>query len=356
MTLQFGDGRRWLAVVAQAAILASLLGACGDAKSSGSGAGGSSASPSLARELKSNLKIAFLPKQVNNLYFAAADAGGKAAVEEFSGVYREVGPNSATEGQAQFVAQLVRDGQNAIVTSAQDPSAMCDELKRAMAAKVAVVTYDSDTNQECRNIFVNQASAEAIGRTEIKLLAKQLNYEGEIAILSAAQSATNQNTWIKYMQEELTKSEYSKMKLVKIAYGDDDAAKSTSETQALLRDYPNLKGIIAPTTVGIKAAAQYVSASAMKGKVQVSGLGTPNDMRAYVKDGTVQAFELWEPSKLGALAAYAAAALASGMITGAKGESFEAGDLGEYTIAEKGEVVLGDPAVFNAQNIDKFDF
>ena len=133
------------------------------------------------------------------------------------------------------------------------------------------------------------------------------------------------------MKDELAKPEYKDMKLVKVAYGDDDDQKSFQETQGLLQAYPNLKGIISPTTVGIAAAARYLSGSKYKGKVALTGLGTPNQMRQYVKDGTVKEFALWNPAELGYLAAYAAAALASGQITGAEGETFKAGKLGERT-------------------------
>lgn len=141
-----------------------------------------------------------------------------------------------------------------------------------------------------------------------------------------------------------------------IVYGNDDAQTSFQATQGLLQSYPNLKGIISPTTVGIKAAAQYLDGSQYKGKVQLVGLGTPNDMRQYVKDGMVTAFELWDPGKLGELAAYAAAGLASGIISGAQGQTFTAGDLGKYTIGADGEILLGDPTVFNKDNIDQFHF
>ena len=79
-------------------------------------------------------------------------------------------------------------------------------------------------------------------------------------------------------------------------------------------------------------------------------------MREYVQDGTVQSFALWNPEDLGYLAAYTGAALAAGQITGAEGETFEAGKLGEYTVGADGVVVLGDPTVFTADNIDDFDF
>jgi rhamnose transport system substrate-binding protein len=219
-----------------------------------------------------------------------------------------------------------------------------------------VVTFDSDTAPEGRQIFVNQASAEDLGRSEVKLLAKQINNSGEIAILSATPNATNQNTWIDFMKDELKKPEYKDMKLVKVAYGNDDDQDSFQQTQGLLQAYPNLKGIISPTTVGIAAAARYLSGSSYKGKVALTGLGTPNQMRKFVQDGTVQAFELWDPGKLGYLAAYAAAALASGQISGKEGEGFKAGELGDYKVGAKGEVLLGPPQVFDKQNIGQFDF
>ena len=79
-------------------------------------------------------------------------------------------------------------------------------------------------------------------------------------------------------------------------------------------------------------------------------------MRKYVKDGTVEGFELWDPAKLGYLAALRAVALASGQITGKEGETFKAGDLGEYTIGKDGVIILGPPTVFDEGNIDQFDF
>ena len=158
------------------------------------------------------------------------------------------------------------------------------------------------------------------------------------------------------MKEELKKPEYKDIKLVKVAYGDDDDQKSFQETQGLLQAYPNLKGIISPTTVGISAAARYLSSSSKKGDVKLTGLGTPNQMRKFVKDGTVDEFALWVPKDVGYLAGYAAAALASGQITGKEGEAFKAGRLGERKIGANGEIVLGPPTGFDKDNIDEFDF
>ncbi|MFH9984533.1 rhamnose ABC transporter substrate-binding protein [Streptomyces luteogriseus] len=354
--------RRSCAALATATSLALALTACGGttkkdvADEGASAATAGKADPNAAT--KKGLTVGFLPKQVNNPYFTSADKGGEKALKELGSSYKEVGPSSATDtaGQVSYVNTLTQQQVDAMAVSAQDPGALCTALKQAMKNDIKVVTYDSDTTPDCRNAFVSQASAEDLGRTEVQLLAKQIDYKGEIAILSAAQTATNQNTWIDFMKDELKKPEYKNMKLVKTAYGNDDAQQSFQQTQGLLQEHPNLKGIISPTTVGIKAAAQYLSGSKYKGKVKLTGLGTPNDMRKYVKNGTVEAFELWDPAKLGELAARTAVALSSGQITGKEGETFKAGSMGEYTIGKDGVISLGKPTVFDAENIDQFNF
>ncbi|MBX9360743.1 rhamnose ABC transporter substrate-binding protein [Streptomyces massasporeus] len=354
--------RRSCAALVTATSLALALTACGGttkkdvANEGGSAATAGKADPNAAT--KKGLTVGFLPKQVNNPYFTSADKGGEKALKELGSSYKEVGPSSATDtaGQVSYVNTLTQQQVDAMAVSAQDPGALCTALKQAMKNDIKVVTYDSDTTADCRNAFVSQASAEDLGRTEVQLLAQQIDYKGEIAILSAAQTATNQNTWIDFMKDELKKPEYKNMKLVKTAYGNDDAQQSFQQTQGLLQEYPNLKGIISPTTVGIKAAAQYLSGSKYKGKVKLTGLGTPNDMRKYVKNGTVEAFELWDPAKLGELAARTAVALSSGQITGREGETFKAGSMGEYTIGKDGVISLGKPTVFDAKNIDQFNF
>jgi rhamnose transport system substrate-binding protein len=351
--------------VALAAGLALLASACGGTTKSDVQAQASSApaAPSAAASanpdapLKQGLKIAFLPKQVNNPYFTVADQGGAEAGKEIGAEVKEVGPSDASaSSQVSYINTLVQQKQDAIVISANDPNAVVPALKQAKAAGIKVVSYDSDTAPEGRDLFVNQAGAEDLGRTEVQLLAKQIGGKGKIAILSATPNATNQNTWIEFMKDELSKPEYKDIKLVKVAYGNDDDQKSFTETQGLLRSYPDLKGIISPTTVGIAAAARYLSSSPAKGKVKLTGLGTPNQLRKFVKDGTIEGFELWSPGDLGYLAAYAAAALASGQITGAEGETFKAGRLGDHTVGAKGEVLLGKPTVFTKDNIDDFDF
>ena len=336
-------------LVALALSGAMLLTACGggeeDTASAGEGGDGGG-----------DTTVTFLPKNLGNPYFDTSDAGGEEAVEEFGGTFEEVGPQEASpDAQVQYINTAAQQGVSALVVSANDPKAICDAVNEARDAGTKVVTFDSDTSEDCRDLYVNQASAEGIAKSQVDLVAEQIGGAGKVAILSASANATNQNAWIELMEQEIADN-HPDIELVDTVYGDDDDQTSFDKTAALLQSHPDLKGIISPTTVGIAAAARYLSDSSAKGKVALTGLGTPNQMREYVENGTVEAFALWNPGDLGYLAAYAAKALVDGDIEGKAGDTFEAGRLGEYTVEEGGSVLLGEPFVFNAENIGDFDF
>jgi rhamnose transport system substrate-binding protein len=315
-------------------------------------------SPS-SKSLVSGKTFYFIPKDTLNPYEVIADRGGKLALDEQKN--KQVvssGTQDTAAAQLPSIQAAIQSNAAGIVIAGNDPDAVCPSLKQAMAKGIAVVAFDSDTN--CRALFINQADTETIGRSQIKLLAQEMGYKGEFAILSAASTATNQNAWIKYMKLELKKPAYKNMKLVKIYYGNDNPAQSLQATESMLQAYPNLKGIESPTTVGISSAAQYLSTSKYKGKVVLQGLGLPSQMKKYVLNGTLKDFALWNPEDLGYLAGYAVAAIASGDIKGNIGETFKAGKLGTYKIIRgpdgRPQVILGPPFVFNKSNVAKFNF
>jgi rhamnose transport system substrate-binding protein len=341
-------------LAASALVVASALAvaACSSSGTSSGGSGSGSASG------KTGQKIYVIPKNLGNPYFTTADSKGSggaiAAIDSLGDTGIETSGTAATSAsQIPAIQAAVTKGANALIVSATDPTALCPTLNAAIKRKIPVVTYDSDA-PGCRSLFINQASTAAIGTSEVDLLAKEMNDTGQIGIVSAAASATNQNAWIGYMKTELKK--YPKMKLDSIVYGNDDPATATQVTQGLLEQFPDIKGIISPTTVGILAAAGVLDTAKYRGKVQLTGLGTPDSMKKYVSDGTVKAFELWNPANLGYLAGYAAVDLVNGKIKGNQGETFSAGKLGNFTIGADHTVLLGPPTVFSSANINNFNF
>lgn len=351
-----------LRLVAVLAVAAASLTACGGGSSAGTG---SSTTPSAAASdtgsspaatggaIKEGLKIAVLPKAINIPYFDAAYAGAKKACDEIKASCEQIGPTQATgAAQLQFINTVIQKKYDALVISAADANSVVPALKKAQDAGVTVVTYDADVADiSARTVMVKPTTPDLIGQSQVTWIANAIGSGGgEIAILSAAATAENQNKWIEFMKEELKK--HPELKLVDTVYGDDDAAKSAEKAAALMQAHPNLKGIISPTTVGVAAAAKYISGSKYKGTVQVTGLGLPSEMKAYVKDGTVKSFGLWDPGMLGYLGVYAAGVKASG---GDPKAGFSAGGK-DYTADGDGVVIVGPPQEFTADNVDQFTF
>jgi rhamnose transport system substrate-binding protein len=347
------------AVLALAALLA--VSACGSTKDDAADSSSSSSSKSDGADpnakLKTGLKTVSIPKQLGNPYEEFEHSGVTEGMKELGGSNRISGPTDAgASSQVSIINAAVQSKPDALIIAGNDPNAIAPALKQAAQKGVKVVSMDSDVAPDARSVFINQVTTQLVGQNQVESIARQIDNKGEIAILSATANATNQNAWIKVMKETLKDPKYKDMKLVKVAYGDDDDQKSFQETQGLIQAYPNLKGIISPTTVGVAAAARYLSKSPQKGKVKLTGLGFPNQMRKFIKDGAVEEIQLWVPKDVGYLAAQAAVALASGRITGKEGEKFKAGRLGDYTIGRNGEIVLGPLTTFTKKNIDDFDF
>jgi rhamnose transport system substrate-binding protein len=344
-----GEGRRLKRVIALAAAATAVAlivtGCAAGTPSSTSGSGSKGAT------------ITFIPKNLNNPYTGVELKGGKEASATLGFTYNAVGAlDASADSQVPFIQTEVQNGTKVIAIAANDPNAVCSALNDARKGGAKVITFDSDTDPSCRDMFINQVDSKEVALGELKQLFAQIGGTGDIAILSATATATNQNAWIADMKAEMSTNPDYKWNLVDVVYGDDDDTKSFQQAQQLLANHPTLKGIISPTTVGIAATARYLSTSEFKGKVALVGLGLPPQMKPYVKDGTVTAFALWDPSDIGYLTTYAAKALLDGTITGKEGDTFDGGKLGKYTIGKDGLVVVGSLLEFNAQNIDQYDY
>lgn len=237
--------------------------------------------------------------------------------------------------------------------SANDTDALVPILKKAQKRGIKVVSFDSGVAPEGRQIHLNPSSNSLIGQMNIDLAAQALDVAnqdgGDIAILSATPTATNQNIWIEEMKAYLP--EYPNMNLVATVYGDDLADKSYRETQGLIKTYPNLKVIIAPTTVGILAAAQAVSDMGKTGEVYVTGLGLPSELAGHVKSGAVNSFAIWNPIDLG----YAATFIANELIEGAEAtDTVKMGRMGVAELDATGDAAMASPFVYDASNVDDF--
>ena len=302
------------------------------------------------------LYIGVVYKQSGNAYFQASVDGVAKAAEELGFTFEHDGPDDgSSDGAIRIIENFISKGVDALIISANDPDALVDVCTQAMEDGIKVVSYDAEVAYPGRDLDVQPSSAKNIGLTLLESIAKSVNYEGQIGVVSAMATAPNQNLWISYIEEELQANEaYANIEYVGVVYGDDEYQKSFDETQALLNQYPDLKGLIVPTTVGAPAVSKCIQDAGRD--VKVTGLTLASDMKTFIEAGICDETFLWNPIDLGYVASYAAVALVNGDITGAAGDNVVAGDY-DLTVEAKGEdgatiLYLNKLNCFNTETVD----
>ena len=310
-----------------------------------------------AEQADGEVKYAIVCKDGSNPYMQRMISGFKDACAKLGVTAIEKSPaTTSAQDQITIVNELVAQGVKAIAIAANDAAALEATLKTAREAGIAIVTLDSDTKGS--QMFVNQAGVKEVAQVLVDSIYDMAGGEGEFAVLSASSTATNQNAWIKAMEEIIAAdtAKYGKLVWKETVYGDDEPTKSTTETQNLLTKYENLEVICCPTTVGILAAAQEIQAKGSS--VKIAGLGLPSEMKDYVGEGKACPYMyLWNPIDVGNCAAYIIKAIADGK-AGAIGTSFTADNGTTYEVmagdpAAK-QIIVGPPFAFTGENIGEW--
>lgn len=303
------------------------------------------------------ITIGVVYKQSGNPYFQAGVAGFQKAADELGFTFMHDGPDDgSSDGQIRIIENYIAQGVDVLCISANDPASLVDVCNEAREAGIKIVTWDAPVDPEGRDLDIEPASAKVIALTQLDSMVNSVGGEGQIAILSAMATAPNQNLWISFMEEALKSNDpkYAKIEFVGVVYGDDEYTKSFNETQALLEKYPNLKGIIVPTTVGAPAVSKCIMDA--KRNVKVTGLTLASDMKEFINKGIADETFLWNPTELGYAASFAAVAFAKGELTGKEGETFNAGELGTLTVekaADGGTIsFLNKLNKFNNETVD----
>jgi rhamnose transport system substrate-binding protein len=316
------------------------------------------ASVAIAQECATGpVTVGFLPKLDTDPYFQVAQTGAEEAAAEIGGTAIKQAPSQATaEAQIEFINNLVSQKVGVIAISANDANAVAPALKRAMQQGVKIVSYDSDVAAGARTLFLNQAAGDSLAEMMLESMGKLINYEGQFAILSSTPTAANQNAWIDFMKAKMASdTKFAKMELVQVAYGQESEQVNQQQALGLAQAFPDLKGIISPAGIGLPAAARAMEQAGLLGKIKLTGLAPATLIKKYIQDGSVQDI-WWNVKDLGYLTYYAAQAVAQCKVTGAEGETFDAGRLGTYTVGAGGEVLLGPADIVTPENFEEFKF
>lgn len=299
------------------------------------------------------LVVAMMPKAKGDPYFVSCRVGAEEAARELGVDLIWDGPTGLDAArQNELVESWITRRVDAIAVSVENRASISTALRKARERGIKVITWDADAEPDARDYFVNQATPEGIGTTLVDEAAKLMGGAGELAIVTGALAAPNQNAWIAVIRERLAAA-YPDMRLVTIQPSDDDRDKAFAEAQTIMRVHPNVKLIMAISAPAVPGAAEAVR-QANRRDVQVMGLSLPNMNKPYVHDGIVQTVVLWNTTNLGYLTVRAAAMAADGTLSpGAT--SLDGGRLGSIEVQGE-EVLLGTPLVMTKENIDGFDF
>jgi rhamnose transport system permease protein len=297
--------------------------------------------------------IAVMPKAKGDPYFVSCRAGAEDAARDLGVDLIWDGPTGLDPAkQNEVVESWITRKVDVIAVAVENQAGISTVLRKARERGIKVLTWDADAEPDARDFFINQATPEGIGFTLTDEAARLLNNKGKFVIITGALSAANQNLWIDNIKRRLAER-YPDLKLLTIRPSDDDRDKAFSETQTVMKVYPDVNLIMDISAPAVPASAEAVKQSGRK-DVKVIGLSLPNLCKRYVHEDIVQAVVLWNTHNLGYLTVETGALLAANKL--ARGAaSLQAGPLGTIEI-QGDQIILGKPVIFNKANIDQFNF
>lgn len=247
---------------------------------------------------KGPLKIGVVPKGISHQFWLTVKAGAEAAGKEFGATIIWQGPDKETEidKQVNILEDMISRKVDAIVMAACDENGLTNVIKKAVDAKIPVVTIDSGVKSDLPVSFVatdNVAGAKAA----VKELARLIGGEGEVGLIPFVPGAATSELREQGFKEGL--NDFPTLKLVSTLYSQSDVAKGMNVTQDMMTANPNLKGIFAASEPGAIGCAQAVKAAGKTGVIKLVAFDGSDEEIASLKEGTIQALIVQNPFQMG---------------------------------------------------------
>ncbi|WP_345638562.1 substrate-binding domain-containing protein [Rugosimonospora acidiphila] len=306
------------------------------------------------------ITVAVVPKLLGLAVFEANVKGAKQIAPSLKETINYTASVQASgPDQANIINGLVKSNNppQVIAYSANDPTSEVPALQAAKAAGIKVIGFDSDVTPSARDYFIQDTAYPDMGKALIDAVVQKFGSTGTIGILSSTKDATVQNAWIDAMQDYI-KSSYPNLKVGPIGYGQSNQATSQTQATNLINSNPDLKALIPIDGAAVPGALAAVKAVGKAGKIGVFGIGDPNPNKQYFEDGSLTGLFLWDEVKQGELIAQVARKVADGTMPAAGG-SFDAGDLGTFTVSNDpapGTIIFSKPLEFTKDNYMQYDF
>jgi rhamnose transport system substrate-binding protein len=328
------------------------------ASASSSAAASSGSAAASAGSSGKKLKVCWIPICTGIDYFTPIAKGVEDLCGELGMEYSTVAPDTAdATSQVPYIEAQIQNGVDILLIAPNSTDALNATLQKAKDAGVTVLMVNDDItgNEQYREACSIGCNYDELAKVMFEKLAKDMDYKGEYVVISSTTDAPFQNNQIKIYKEMNQEDKYKDMKLVEIMYGNDEQNQSLSCAETAMDKYPDLTGMLCPTTVAVVAAAMAVSQRGVAKTVHVQGCGTPNQMRTYVKDGTVSSTTLWDTYMEGYAGALCGYLIRNGKVDPNKDASFDYKGQ-TFKFGPNGTLYAGDPLDLNKDTIDKYDF
>ncbi len=188
------------------------------------------ASACLAEEDQKTWVIGGIPKNLSNPVFSCPKTGAERAAAQLGSVTLlwEAPAQEDPVAQAAILEALVEKGVDGLLVSCADSDLLRPSIDKAVEHGIPVITFDSDSPNSKRTAFYG-VDDEKLGRRLGEEMARLLNDQGRVAVLSGSRGARNLQLRAKGLQDALANS--AGMAIIGTYYCEDDVAKSVQIIQ-----------------------------------------------------------------------------------------------------------------------------
>ncbi|WP_414652244.1 ABC transporter substrate-binding protein [Ideonella sp.] len=235
--------------------------------------------------LAQEVYIPLVSKGFQHQFWQAVKTGAEQAAKDNKVRISFEGPESEAmvDKQIDMLSAALAKNPKALGFAALDSQAATPLLKKAQAAKIPVIAFDSgvDSDIPVTTATTDNKAAAALAADKLAAL---IGGEGEVAVVAHDQTSRTgvdrRDGFVNQIQ-----AKYPKIRIVSVQYGGGDHLKSTEVTKSILQAYPKLKGVFG-TNEG-SAIGVVNGAKEMKRKVVIIGFDSGKQQKDAIKDGTM---------------------------------------------------------------------
>jgi ribose transport system substrate-binding protein len=233
--------------------------------------------------LAQEVYIPLVSKGFQHQFWQAVKQGAEQAAKEYKVKVTFEGPETEAmvDKQIDMLTAALAKNPKAIGFAALDSKAATPLLKKAQAANIPIVAFDSGVDSDIPVTTATTDNLAAAGLAADKM-AELIGKEGDVAVVVHDQTS---RTGIDRRDGFLNrmKSNYPKIKIVSVQYGGGDQLKSTEITKSILQANPNLKGMFGAnegSAIGVLNGAKE-----MKRKIVIIGYDSGKQQKAAIASG-----------------------------------------------------------------------